>query len=258
MQHVKTTLLRIPDEQKTYVLTSNQADAILQGVEQANGYYEPHLMRWIQKNIAADAICMDVGANLGAISIAMAHQAKQGIVYAFEPSAHNYRYLSFNVHHNQMHNIVPIQAGAYDENIELTFSYVDFGGGWSHITTPHSRHGIQEVVPCVRLDDWMKQANLHRLDCIKIDVEGAETRVLKGAENLLRQLRPHVLIEFNPDAQRNIFGEDPEQLYNALKQLCPRLSVINFDGSIVPIHQYADLQRMFADGRQLCDLWGML
>ncbi|UHA72286.1 FkbM family methyltransferase [Paenibacillus sp. 481] len=251
----KTIALHIPYDGSAYRLTSNDRDAVLAGTESNGGVYEPHIMKWLKDKLPTDAVCMDIGANIGAISIAMAHVAQQGTVYAFEPSGHNFHYLVHNIADNGLSRIIPVHAGAYNDNVQLAFSYIDYGGAWSHITTSQSQQGIQEVVNCVKLDDWVSNTGLRRLDCLKIDVEGAEIKVLQGAVDLIKRFRPHLIIEFNPDAHQGIFGEDPKLLYDVLSQMFFHLTVIDLSGALIPIHSYNDILNILSDGRQLVDIW---
>lgn len=253
---MKTVTLHYPGLLTSFALSSGDRDQILAGVEYNSGFYEPHIMNVLTHIVQPDWVCMDIGANIGAISLAMSYRASGGgVVFAFEPSAENFRYLSLNVRQNKAGNIIPLKLGVYEENKNMAFSFIDFGGGWSHLTTEHAERGIQETIVCVKLDDWAVERGLGRLDLIKLDVEGAEVPALKGAEGLIRGFRPDLIVEFNPGAQQTIFKEDPSLLYRKLMELYPSLYVIDFNYTVQQLHSYEQLMNYFRDGREVVDLY---
>lgn len=247
--------LKLPFDGKSYTVCSNDGDQIVAGIEKNHGYYETHLIKLLQTIVQPHAVCLDIGANVGAISLALGYLAPYGKVYAFEPSKVNFRYLEQNIADNNMSNVEPLRLGAYDQNVELQFSYVDFGGGWSHITTFQARHGIQEMVHCVKIDDWVRDKGIGKVDLIKLDVEGAEYKAVLGAEQTIVRMKPDLVVEFNPKASRSIFGEDPHFLYLTLAHFYPHLYLIDSDHTLVKIENYEHLLDFHKDGREVSDLY---
>lgn len=252
---MKKVTMRLPFDGKTYTVCSNDGDQIVAGIESNHGLYEPHLMNLLQTIVQPHSVCLDIGANVGAISLALGYLAPYGKVYAFEPSKYNFQYLARNLHENGMHHVEPVQLGAYDQNVQLQFSYVDFGGGWSHITTYQARHGIQEMVQCVKIDDWVRDRGIEKVDLIKLDVEGAEYKAVLGAEQTIVRMKPDLVVEFNPKAHTSIFGEDPSFLYLTLAHFYPHIYLIDFDHSIVKLQDYVHLLNFYKDGREVSDLY---
>lgn len=64
---------------------------------------------------------MDIGANIGAIALGMSYYAKNGRVYAFETSAVNFHYMSYNVQMNGASVVEPVKLGVFDRNAEKQF-----------------------------------------------------------------------------------------------------------------------------------------
>lgn len=252
---MKTTWLRMPHFPYPYALSSNDGDMILAGIEKGGGYYEPHIMNALRNIVVPNAVCFDIGANIGAISLAMSTYATQGKVYAFEPSAANHNFLTYNVLQNQKANIEPLKLGVFDKNTEMQFSYIDFGGGWSHITTEHAERGYQETVQCVRIDDWVKGKQLSKIDLIKLDVEGAEVPALKGMEKTIGLFKPDLIVEFNPTAQLTIFDEEPRLLYDTLCRLYPNLYILDFNYTAPRLVSFQQLMGMFQGGREVVDIY---
>jgi hypothetical protein len=80
-------------------------------------------------------------------------------------------------------------------------------------------------VPLKRLDSVVKELRLKRVDAIKIDVEGAEIQVLKGAVNTITKFRPLIIIEVR---NRNI--DEFKQMMENLKYSCEKLLEGSIDG----------------------------
>ena len=76
----------------------------------------------------------------------------------------------------------------------------------------------KETVSMRRLDDLFSEERLNRLDLIKVDIEGAETRLISGAFKLLRNLRPVVLFEASETALQNT-GSSSTQLLDLFRKL---------------------------------------
>lgn len=109
-------------------------------------------------------------------------------------------------------------------------------------------------VPAVRLDDWVRDHPLPRLDLIKLDVEGAEMNVIRGADDTLRRFRPRLLVEYNPACAAAYFGQPADALYHELAKRFAAVYAIDPDGSLTPIHDWAVLEARLAAGKGWEDL----
>ena len=78
--------------------------------------------------------------------------------------------------------------------------------------------GEGRAVPGVRLDDHLAACAVERVDLIKVDVEGAELQVLRGAQATLRDRRPRLVVEVVGEAMA-LFGDTPEALAGFLREL---------------------------------------
>jgi FkbM family methyltransferase len=140
----------------------------------------------------------DVGANLGEVS---ANAAKlvgpHGRVIAFEPYPANFDLLAKNVELNGFENLMIVNKGVGSENGKLKMVVADeSNAGMNRISdNPVSDEGNTTEVEVVRLDDFVDQIGLEDIDLIKIDVEGFEMNVLRGAETVLSTLRPKLFLE---------------------------------------------------------------
>lgn len=193
---MKQVHFHLPFDQKSFVLYGSDSDqSVLYYMELENGYYEAYVLKLLQRVVKPDFICLDIGANLGTISLAMSHLAPKGRVYAFEPSSVNYPYLVRTITDNGIRNIEPLQLGVYDRNVTLYFHEVSAGGGWSHIESRQtSPADPSNIITCVTLDDWVQTKGLERIDLLKVDVEGSESEVLQGARQTIQRFNPANLI----------------------------------------------------------------
>jgi FkbM family methyltransferase len=152
-----------------------------------DGVWEPLLTRHLLDHAKRGGVLVDVGANLGYFSLLWAVAAPGNRVYAFEASPRIFPKLVRNVRLNRLEGrIRPFEVALSDRE---GLSAFDPGPGeqtgWGGLLDA-SAAGTLEVVTS-RLDTLF--AHLPRVDVLKIDVEGADTRVLRGAERLLRERR---------------------------------------------------------------------
>ena len=135
--------------------------------------------------ITPDMVVMDVGANFGAHTILFARLAMH--VYAFEPQRYVYDALEETIDLNGLKNVTAIRAaigdGAQVKYRELDVSVANNFGSYSFVDA-------EEGEP-------MQTYTLDSLPChfLKVDVEGMELEVLKGAEQMIRDYRPFIYIE---------------------------------------------------------------
>ncbi len=142
--------------------------------------------RWFVENIRPEWTCIDAGANIGYHSILMAQCAPRGQVFAFEPTS-TYDMLLENLRINGVTNV---QA----ENIALSDKCGLFAEPIFRIWgQPPERFPSNFTT----IDTFVERAQLERIDLIKIDVDGFDLEVLKGASRTLARFRPVVIIEIN-------------------------------------------------------------
>jgi len=173
------------------------------------GTYEPGNVRVIQNHVRPGDRCMDVGANVGAMTLAMAQAAgMSGRVYAFEPGPPFFERLTRNVKLNPAYmNVIRCEnLGVSDATGTLRWAEdpSDLGRGNGGVV---ESGGVE--VPVVTLDAYAAEHVDGRVAFVKVDVEGWELHVLRGARALLRDHRPVVLFEalaeFDAPANRGFF-----------------------------------------------------
>jgi FkbM family methyltransferase len=167
------------------------------------GSFEDAEMQSLASRARPHSTAFDVGANVGIHTIALANAVgPAGSVIAFEPADENVERLRQNLELNDVRNteIVPMAAAANDEGVLLNLS----DDSAFHSTTDVSAgHVVNETtrVASTSLDDAWIRVGRPSVSVVKIDVEGAELDVLRGAAQVLSTCRPATLIEISDHAQ---------------------------------------------------------
>jgi FkbM family methyltransferase len=155
------------------------------------GTFEPDVTRIIESFCQPGWTILDVGANIGAHTLRFGKVAgSSGKVYAFEPTEYAYRKLLRNIALDQLDSTEAFQVAVSNRN--QTQQALNYRSSWRTDGRNVSGAGLVDVV---RLDDWCAENGVQRIDCIKVDVDGDEWPVLKGAEQVLRRYRPLIIIE---------------------------------------------------------------
>ena len=158
-----------------------------------SGLYELEVQRSIDRYLPSGSICYDIGASIGYMSLLMARRARH--VYAFEPAPHAANELRKHVRSNGFDNITLVPTPVSDSHRPVVFSLTDNAYGPRIVEGP-SRWPISTLTTTT-LDAF---AATHPLPgFIKMDVEGEEGRVLRGAGALLERKAPTICCELHSE-----------------------------------------------------------
>ena len=170
------------------------------------GYYEPHLRPFITDFLRPGMTFVDIGANVGFYSILASRAVgPEGHVLSFEPNSENCRLVMLSARRNGLDNITMYPFALGDSNGHALFhTHLGSNGGLFNDEGDALLDSTAVVVPIARLDDVVT----HEIDLIKIDVEGAEALVMRGATGLIEKYRPTVVSEFSLEMLRRVSGVD--------------------------------------------------
>ena len=193
--------------------------------------YEPYMAEAIKANLPRGGSFWDVGANVGLYSLLAAKiVGGNGNVAAFEPSPEVFSLLRANTEGNKLVRIFPYGVGNTDG--EMTFAAQGTGSSSSFIeeVTELNRGNnlgqeIRSVSVTVRKIDTLLE-KLSPPSLLKIDVEGFELEVLKGAARLLTEVRPAMVIEVHPP-QLEMSGGSDDRLLGILAEYSYNWQVID-------------------------------
>ena len=167
-----------------------------------SGRYEPHLTAAFQRYCTPGMTVVDVGANVGYFALlASGLVGPTGRVLALEPNSENCRLLVSSL---RLHDV---------ENVDLLPVAADEATGWAYYSTHvGSNGGLVEradllshpgvVVPTFALDDLVPG----EVGLLKMDVEGAEGRVVRGASRVIERHRPIVTTELKEEMLQRVSG----------------------------------------------------
>src|SRR4051794_3370758 len=178
------------------------------------GAYEPEVTAALRSQLSPGATFVDVGANIGWYSLLAAGLVGgDGRVVGVEPNPDNCGLVERSAKENGFATITVVPAAASD-SAALAALDVDASNGRIIPLDPSQPAGVipcSFVVPIRPLDDLLADAGVAKVDVMKVDVEGAELQVLRGAEAMLRRDRPVIVSEFFPVALRSTGGCDPAE-----------------------------------------------
>jgi FkbM family methyltransferase len=198
----------------------------------------------IEKLSSRHPVFFDVGANVGAWSLALAAAHRSARVFAFEPAPGTFEVLRQNIALNRVENVDLLQLALSDRTGELAFqinqsvsifnrllptseSAVDLQRGRFYAST--SVH-----VQTMPLEDFCRDRGIERIGFLKIDVEGAEQSVLRGARQLLRRRAiERIWIEVDPDNLREM-GDSIEGLAATMSDAGYTFHLLRGDGNPGP------------------------
>jgi FkbM family methyltransferase len=148
---------------------------------------EPETVSWLDASVRPGDAVYDVGANIGAYSLIAAHLAGPGgRCYAFEPGSATFAKLVKNIFLNDFEErMVAFNLGLAEETGLETLSYSSpTAGAAMHTFGAETAPGGQTVM-AFRLDELVERLGLRPPNLLKVDVDGSELSVLKGAGRLL-------------------------------------------------------------------------
>ena len=182
------------------------------------GFTEPPLL-YLFSLIQPDFTVIDIGANIGFTALNFARRCKYGFVYAYEPHDVSYSKLCRNASLNHFSNLTVFQKGLGEK--EATQQLVTLNkhhSGMNRIQSAVSGGVESESVKVVRLDTEVIALNIKKVSLIKIDVEGYELNVIRGALNTIRKFKPILFVELNEENLKQ-YGHSSETLVNLLWEL---------------------------------------
>jgi FkbM family methyltransferase len=173
-------------------------------------------------------VVFDVGANVGDWTCAIVEQAEDLAsldVYAFEPCSGTYDILLSRIGAlSESANVVPVRKACSSSAGTGTLHIVGIGAGTNSLTSAEPTDGIEQV-ELVSIDDYCRDSKIDHISLLKIDAEGHDIDVIKGATSMLQQRNVDVLqFEYN---QRWIFnGAFLRDVFGALSPLGYRIGKV--------------------------------
>lgn len=162
-------------------------------------------------------VIFDVGANIGTFTTWMATAFSQAKIYCFEPQRLIFQMLCGNIAINNFDNCYVYNIGLGSENTRIEIQEPDYYkredfGIFSLVEDKiRNKSGTSSVVEIMTIDTFVELYKIPRLDYIKIDAEGMDLDILKGADQTLKKFMPAIFIEHS-DNRRSILDKIVEFL----------------------------------------------
>ncbi|MCA1625185.1 MAG: FkbM family methyltransferase [Acidobacteria bacterium] len=161
------------------------------------GEYERAVTDVISKVVQRGDVCLDVGANIGWYTTLLQKLVREeGTVYAFEPVPKAFSLLEKNVKLNSaFDNIYLYNLALGDSEKEAEMHIFDgFTEGHASLASFVNRSYKISPTRMIILDTFLEANNIGEINFVKIDIEGAELLMLKGAKRLFNQIVPPIFV----------------------------------------------------------------
>jgi len=202
------------------------------------GSWELHIAKKLSYFLTEDKYFIDIGANIGYCSIYVAAENPLSKVIAFEPHPFIGKELIRNVDINDFSNVEVKPFALGNENGEIRFysnDLNDYNRGMSSTVDKDFSKNIAEImVEIKRLDDVIPENDYKNIGVIKIDTQGNELDVLKGAEGIIKAVKPVIIFEFESHTKKNIEKSKKEFVAFLKRNNYQTYKVLEHDNVIMP------------------------
>jgi FkbM family methyltransferase len=165
--------------------------------------WDPAVWDAVSGSLCEGCVMLDVGAHIGYFALkSSVRVGQEGRVVAFEPNPRTLDTLRANVAASGATNVTIVPVACTDAETTLKFFDASAGGRSMVSSLSRSTAGGQAQEFTVRgrpIDNVLRELGIQRVDLMKVDVEGAELYVLRGARDTLRRYHPKLVIEVIPD-----------------------------------------------------------
>lgn len=183
-------------------------------------------------------LCIDLGANQGAVTLAMWARTKNTI-FSVEADPYNIEKLKQNLALNNFPTDCICQA-LISNNLEPTdFHIYNQANGWQSIYDSHPDYseGMKTIsLEPVSLRKFMKEKNIDSIDILKIDIEGAEYDALTSIKDILEQHKINELIVEIHDSILQYTPYTSKDIINILLEFDYKLYTLDINGRMKPFH----------------------
>lgn len=167
------------------------------------GRFEYETIWFFKKVLKPGMIVFDVGGNIGIFSLIAANKVNNsGSIYAFEPAEKANKIFNENISLNKINNISLFKLGVADKAGTLAFHVCEDDAYNSLGDKPQNDVIYTTEIEVISIDEFCKKNGIEKIDVLKIDTEGAESKIIAGAKRMLEGNKaPIVFCEYNRRVQ---------------------------------------------------------
>jgi FkbM family methyltransferase len=202
-----------------------------------NGIYEEETSDFIAKKLPPNGIFLDLGANIGAISIPLQKKRSDAKIVCVEAAPWIFKYLEQNLERNHAADVHAINKVLfYTDDEEINFYSPDEKFGKGSLSPVFTKKVVK--VNTVKLDSLLESLEFQKADMVKIDVEGYEYHVFKGATALLgKPDAPDILFEFTDWTEEHAKGISIGASQQILREMGYRIFYFKEDGEMEEVKE---------------------
>ncbi|MGY5142912.1 MAG: FkbM family methyltransferase [Candidatus Nitrosopumilus sp. bin_32a] len=218
--------------------------------------HEPLSTKLFEEFLKPGMVCMDVGSNIGYyVCLESKIIGKEGKIIAIEPSPLNFKYLQKNVELQEKSNIELYNFACGDKDGEINFS-VSNRSNWSRVVSddlvdaPPDAIIETVTIPIKKIDSFIDEKLIDKLDFVRMDVEGYEKNILQGMKQSLQKFKPLIQLEMHlfimgEDATGSLFDFFSDLGYR-VSYYVPREMDVPILGNMndVKIYSFDDLRKL--------------
>ena len=160
--------------------------------------HEPITTKLISNELKEEMVCLDLGANIGYYALLESNIiGNSGKVIAIEPSPDNFEKLIQNLNLNCIKNVIPFNIACGDKNGEIPFLVSKKSNLCTIIDKNYVKKSSDNIidVPIKKIDDFLNENKIEKVDFVRMDVEGYEGHIIKGMQKTLDKNKPILHIE---------------------------------------------------------------
>jgi FkbM family methyltransferase len=212
------------------------------------GIWEGEEAHLIKQSVQACDICFDIGANVGYYTLLLGSVASKGTTYSFEPVPLNFHLLQSSILINGVANIIAECCAVAEQKGERLFAVAKDTGFSSFVNTDRGPIATEARVAVTTIDDYCREQKIPRIDFLKVDVEGAESLVIAGAREILRDKgrRPRLVMLELYEPMLKKYGAGIKMVLNEMEDCGYEPFVCN-QGALIPyqVEHYSVLYNVF-------------
>jgi len=181
-------------------------------------------------------VVIDIGANVGSVSIMLAKKYPFLKIYSYEAHPINFQNLQKNIKENNVSNIKAFNNAVFSEDnyfIDISLN-IDNTGASNSFIDPEEYPDLYEKeyssvqVPTISLDTIIKENDIQNIKLLKMDCEGAEFDIFSNSELINQVPLENVGIEIHLFMER--LGKNRNELVNHINRICKNPPIIKYNG----------------------------
>ena len=182
--------------------------------------YESENFEYYRQTIKKDDHVIDIGGHIGLQAVVFSKLASNGKVYVFEPAPNTYAIITKTIKINDLHDRITVFKEAVSDKRGVTSFFINdtplADNANSLVQHRLDKKLVEVKVPLISIDEFIAENKISKIDFIKVDAEGAELDVLKGAVKCFADFKPKMTLGLHPSPIKQK-GDSLAEIFDLLK-----------------------------------------